>query len=89
MKSKTITADVNEREYEAAAIEPEQPRPQQATVPSADEIRHRAYELHLEHGCMHGRDQEDWLEAERDLTEKYQSLKTSVSSQTSRRAAVA
>jgi len=43
-----------------------------AIGPTVDEIRQRAYELHLEHGCAHGRDHDDWLEAERDLIEKYQ-----------------
>jgi hypothetical protein len=43
-----------------------------AIGPTVDEIRQRAYELHLEHGCLHGRDQDDWLEAERDLMEKHQ-----------------
>jgi hypothetical protein len=39
------------------------------TKPSDAQIQQRAYELFLEHGCEHGRDVEDWLEAERELTE--------------------
>jgi len=39
------------------------------TKPSETQIEQRAYELYLERGCEHGRDIEDWLEAERELTE--------------------
>lgn len=35
---------------------------------SVDEaIRRRAYELHVEGGGAHGRDMDDWLEAEREI----------------------
>lgn len=36
--------------------------------PTTDQIAERAYHLFLERGCQHGRDMEDWLEAERQLT---------------------
>lgn len=39
------------------------------TKPSEIQIQQRAYELFLERGCEHGRDVEDWLEAERELTD--------------------
>lgn len=39
------------------------------TKPSETQIQQRAYELFLERGCEHGRDVEDWLEAERELAE--------------------
>lgn len=39
------------------------------TKPSEEQIQQRAYELFLERGCEHGRDIEDWLEAERELSE--------------------
>ena len=39
------------------------------TKPSEAKIEQRAYKLFLERGCEHGRDIEDWLEAERELTE--------------------
>ncbi len=39
------------------------------TKPSEAQIEQRAYELYLERGREHGRDVEDWLEAERELTE--------------------
>ena len=70
MKSKTLTADVTENEQ--GPLESEQMPSVLAIGPTVDEIRQRAYELHLEHGCTHGRNHDDWLEAERDLIEKYQ-----------------
>jgi hypothetical protein len=36
------------------------------TVTNGDVAR-RAYDLYLERGCEHGRDVEDWLQAEREL----------------------
>ena len=42
--------------------------------PSAEEIRKRAFEIHIERGGIHGRDLWDrfldWLQAERELQEK-------------------
>jgi hypothetical protein len=35
------------------------------------EIRQRAFEIHIERGGIHGCDLEDWLQAERELKEKY------------------
>ncbi len=34
-----------------------------------EEIEHRAYELYLARGEEHGYDQDDWLQAERELNE--------------------
>lgn len=39
--------------------------------PAHDEIARRAYELFLARGRQHGRAQEDWLSAERELRERY------------------
>lgn len=39
-------------------------------LPSADQIRDRAYYLYLERGCTHGNDQQDWLQAEQELVKK-------------------
>jgi hypothetical protein len=36
--------------------------------PTPDEIAARAYFLFLERGSTHGRDQDDWLMAERELS---------------------
>ena len=38
---------------------------------SLAEIRERAFEIHLERGGIHGCDLDDWLQAERELKEKY------------------
>jgi hypothetical protein len=37
--------------------------------PTREEIEHRAYELYLARGEVQGHDQEDWLQAERELKE--------------------
>lgn len=40
-------------------------------APTSDEIHHRAYEIHIERGGIHGYDLDDWLQAERELQKKY------------------
>ena len=40
-------------------------------VPTPEEIRKRAYEIHIERGGFHGCDMDDLLQAERELQEKY------------------
>ena len=37
--------------------------------PADADIARRAFELYCERGCQHGRDVEDWLQAERELRE--------------------
>jgi hypothetical protein len=49
---------------EASAIYPAT----EAGGPTADEIAEEAYKIYLGRGGEHGRDLEDWLEAERRLT---------------------
>jgi hypothetical protein len=44
------------------------PSKTKSLVPSEDQVRQRAYEIYLARGCEHGRDLEDWLEAERQLS---------------------
>jgi Protein of unknown function (DUF2934) len=39
--------------------------------PTSAEIRQRAFEIHLERGGVHGCELDDWLQAERELQEKY------------------
>jgi Protein of unknown function (DUF2934) len=39
--------------------------------PSLAEIRRRAFEIHIERGGIHGCDLDDWMQAERELQEKY------------------
>jgi Protein of unknown function (DUF2934) len=38
-------------------------------VPTEEQIRTRAYELYLAHGYQEGHEAEDWLAAEKELTE--------------------
>jgi hypothetical protein len=72
MKSKAVAAGMGDLEHEMA--EAEQTQPEVANGPSLEEIRHRAYELYVERACIDGRDQDDWLQAERELFDKYQAL---------------
>ena len=39
--------------------------------PTLAEIRQRAFEIHIERGGIHGCDLDDWVQAERELKEKY------------------
>jgi hypothetical protein len=39
--------------------------------PAREEIERRAYELYLARGEVQGYDQDDWLQAERDLREAH------------------
>jgi hypothetical protein len=39
--------------------------------PTSAEIRERAFEIHLKRGGVHGCELDDWLQAERELQEKY------------------
>ena len=43
--------------------------------PIREAIAQRAYELFLERGSVHGQDQDDWLQAEREFREKAQSAR--------------
>jgi len=38
--------------------------------PSRGEIAHRAHELYVQRGGEHGKDVEDWLRAEKELSDK-------------------
>lgn len=37
-------------------------------TPNVEEIRSRAYEIHVGRGGIHGLDTDDWLQAERELS---------------------
>jgi len=39
--------------------------------PTQEEIELRAYQIYIERGCADGHDVDDWLQAERELSEKY------------------
>jgi Protein of unknown function (DUF2934) len=70
MKSRNVVAGIEGGNHDVA--ESERPQPELANGPSLEQIRQRAYELYLEGGCTHGRDCDDWLQAERELVEKHQ-----------------
>lgn len=67
MKSKSPTGGNQSTAPEVAQAE--KARPQNA--PSPEEIQQRAYEIHIERGCAHGKDVDDWLQAKRELEAKY------------------
>jgi len=69
MRSRTLSVGVEDEKH--GEIEPEQRQPQLARTPSVEEIRQRAYEIHLERGGVHGWDQDDWLQAEQEIAKKY------------------
>jgi hypothetical protein len=39
--------------------------------PTSEEIRQRAFEIHIERGGIHGCDLDDWWQAELELQQKY------------------
>jgi hypothetical protein len=63
-----ITEDMSRTDKGLA--ESEKTQGEFSNYPSPEEIRQRAYELHVESGCVHGRDLDDWLQAEQDLPKK-------------------
>jgi hypothetical protein len=44
-------------------------------APTPEEIRQRAYEIHIERGGLYGCDMDDLLQAERELQKKYKNSK--------------
>ena len=65
--SKAVRERILEREVEsqtkARAVSP-------VRDPSDAEVRRRAFEIHVQQGGIRGSDLDDWLEAEKALTEK-------------------
>jgi hypothetical protein len=57
----------NQRNSERERIGSSEASIQESTRPSEDRIRQRAYERYQERGGDHGRDTDDWLEAEREV----------------------
>lgn len=53
----------------AAGTETKAPSTEPASISHVDVAR-RAYDIYLARGCEHGHDVDDWLQAERDLTQK-------------------
>jgi hypothetical protein len=65
MTSKSVRSEILELDAKT-----KQPRAENAAAnhePNHDEIRLRAYEIHLEGGSLPGRELDDWLRAEREL----------------------
>lgn len=48
-------------------LESQSPRGFQVHTITDSDIARRAFEIYCEHGFQHGRDVEDWLQAEREL----------------------
>jgi hypothetical protein len=44
------------------------PKSAQTTKPTIDDIAKRAYEIYLEKGCQQGQCEENWKQAEQELT---------------------
>jgi hypothetical protein len=45
-------------------------------IPSNEQIEARAYEIFLERGGEHGHDVEDWLSAEKELTQRREEIES-------------
>jgi hypothetical protein len=41
------------------------------SAPTPKQIRERAFEIHIERGGIHGCNLDDWMQAERELQEKF------------------
>jgi hypothetical protein len=41
------------------------------SAPTPKQIRERAFEIHIERGGIHGCDLDDWMQAERELQERF------------------
>lgn len=42
-------------------------RPTRGPMPTHEQVSKRAHELWIKHGCKHGQDEQNWLEAEAQL----------------------
>jgi hypothetical protein len=68
MKSRNLASDAQNM---PRRVQPDIPEERGNKGPSPTEIRHRAFEIHIERGGIHGCDLDDWMQAERELMEKY------------------
>ena len=68
MKSRNLTTDVQNM---TRGAQPDVTEERGSKGPSSTEIRQRAFEIHIERGGIHGCDLDDWMQAERELLEKY------------------
>ena len=60
----------NESLDRKSSLRPEEHAVSPVQHPSPEEIRRRAFEIHVERGGIHGCDLDDWMQAEKELTEK-------------------
>jgi hypothetical protein len=67
MKSRNLAADPQNM---PRTVQPDVPESGN-DGPSPTEIRQRAFEIHIERGGIHGCDLDDWMQAERELQQKY------------------
>ena len=68
MKSGNLATDAQNM---PRAVQPDVPEERGNSGPSSTEIRQRAFEIHIERGGVHGCDLDDWMQAERELQQKY------------------
>ena len=68
MKSRTLSTDA---QNVPRGVRPDATEERGNKAPSPTEIRQRAFEIHVERGGIHGCDLDDWMQAERELLEKY------------------
>jgi len=68
MKSRNLTTDPQNM---LRGVLPDVTEERVNKGPSPTEIRRRAFEIHIERGGIHGCDLNDWMQAERELLEKY------------------
>lgn len=71
-KTKNQAASI-EQDSSIEQTAPSPDAPQAITAPTEEEVAQRAYEIFLERGSDHGNDIEDWLQAERELSEESES----------------
>ena len=55
------------------AVQSDMGEEQRTTAPTSEEIRQRAFEIHIERGGICGSGLDDWLQSERELLDKYES----------------
>jgi hypothetical protein len=68
---KLLDPNTNARTTSRSILRSDVAEESRSEKPSLAEIRERAFEIHIEHGGIHGCDLDDWFQAERELQEKY------------------
>lgn len=69
MKSQNIVANADSV-LKGASQPGEAGQERSKDAPTPQQIRERAFEIHIERGGIHGMDLDDWMQAERELQEK-------------------